>query len=120
MMTQVFTGPPSITNPLIDQVVTVNKRVTLNCEASGSGTIIYQWQESDNGSWLNISNNKNSQYTTDTLTESSQFRCIVSNEAGSTISTATISVLGKSISIKIMVTHLHTYVYHLVMCICIS
>ena len=98
MMTQVFTGPPTITNPLTDQVIRYNERITLNCKASGNGTVSYQWQEFSNGSWMDISDSINPEYTTDTLTESSQFRCVVSNEAGKISSAVTISVLGKNIA----------------------
>ena len=97
MMTQVFTGPPTITNPLTDQVIKSNERITLNCKASGDGTISYQWQEFSNSLWMSISNSTNPEYTTDRLTESTQFRCVVSNEAGEVSSAATISVLGKNI-----------------------
>ena len=86
MMTQVSTGPPTITNPLTDQVIEFNEGITLNCTASGDGTIIHQWQEFNNGSWMDINNSNNAEYTTDTLTQSSQFRCVVSNEAGSVVS----------------------------------
>ena len=94
-MTQVFTGPPTITNPLTDQVIRYNERITLNCKASGDGTVSYQWQEFSNGSWMDISDGTNPEYTTDRLTESSQFRCVVSNEAGEISSAVNISVLGE-------------------------
>ena len=69
--------------------------MTLNCEASGGGTISYQWQEFRNGSWMDINNSNNAQYGTDRLKELSQFRCVVTNEAGKATSSVTISVLGK-------------------------
>ena len=94
---QCFTGPPSINNPLIDQVIEVNERVTLNCKASGDGTITYQWEEFSTGSWMDIADSNNAEYTTDILTQSSQFRCIVTNEAGITTSNGTISVLGENL-----------------------
>ena len=94
-MIQVFTGPPTITNPLTDQVIEFNERITLNCAASGDGTITYQWQEFSNGSWMDINNSNNAEYTNDTLTQSSQFRCVVTNEAGMATSNVTISVLGE-------------------------
>ena len=96
-MTQVFTGPPTITTPLTDQVIRYNERITLYCNASGDGTVSYQWQEFSNGSWMDISNSINPEYTTDRLTESTQFRCVVSNEAGEVTSSATILVLSKGI-----------------------
>ena len=95
---QTFTGPPTITNPLIDQVRAFNESITLNCEATGNGTISYQWQEFNNSVWVDINNGNDPQYTIDRLTESSQFRCVVSNEAGKTNSTVTILVLGKCIA----------------------
>ena len=94
-MTQVFTGPPTITTPLTDQVIKSNRRVTLVCTASGGGTIEYQWQKYSNGLWVNISNSNTAVYKTDRLTESNQFRCVVSNEAGQVTSVTMILVLGK-------------------------
>ena len=83
---QIFAGPPTITNPLIDQVKMFNESVTLYCEASGDGTISYQWQEFNNDVWVDIENSNDPEYTTDRLVESSQFRCVVSNEAGEIVS----------------------------------
>ena len=94
-MIEVFTGPPTITDPLTDQVIKFNEGTTLNCTANGDGTITYQWQEFSNGSWVNINNSNNEEYTTDILTQSSQFRCVVTNEAGITTSDVTILVLGE-------------------------
>ena len=94
MMTQVFTGPPTITNPLTDQVIKSNTSITLVCMASGNGTIEYQWQKYSNGLWMNISNSNTAKYQTNRLTESSQFRCVVSNKAGEVTSVAKILVLG--------------------------
>ena len=97
MMTQVFTGPPTITNPLTDQVIKSNKRITLNCKASGGGTIEYQWLKNSNGLWMDIRTSNSAEYQTDKLTESSQFRCVVSNEAGQDTSTVIISVLSEDV-----------------------
>ena len=77
----------------------VNERVTLNCKASGYGTITYKWQEFGNGSWMDIADSNNAEFTTDILTQSSQFRCVVTNEAGRTTSNVTIFVLGENMSI---------------------
>ena len=98
MMTQVFIGPPTIIYPLTDQVIRYNERITLYCNASGDGTVSYQWQEFSNGSWMDISNSINPEYTTDRLTESTQFRCVVSNEAGEVTSSATILILSEGIN----------------------
>ena len=72
-----------------------NDEIALNCDASGSSIIMYQWQEFSDGSWMDINSGTSAEYKT-RITESSQFRCVVSNEAGETTSTATISVLGES------------------------
>ena len=44
---------------------------------------------------MDIADTNNAEYTTDVLTQSSQFRCVVTNEAGMTTSNVTILVLGK-------------------------
>ena len=95
MMTQVFIGPPTIINPLINQVNVFNKEISLNCEAKGYGTIMYRWQKFINDSWLDVIDGSNAEYKIDGLNKSSQFRCLVSNEAGKAMSTATILVLSK-------------------------
>ena len=87
-----ITGPPIITIPLIDQVKAFNDEITLSCDASGRGKIMYQWQKFSNGSWMNIGNSAEYKIR---LTKSSQFRCTVFNEAGKAISTATVFILGK-------------------------
>ena len=105
-MAQVFTGPPTITNPFTDQVIRYNERITLNCKASGDGTVSYQWQEFSNGSWMDISDSTNPEYTTDILTESTQFRCVVFNEAGQDTSTANVLVLSKTLYIRNVNVHI--------------
>ena len=97
MMTRVLTGPPTIVYPLTDQVIRFNDTIALHCNASGDGTVSYQWQEFSNGSWMDISNSINPEYITDGLTKPTQFRCVVSNEAGQDTSNATILVLSKDI-----------------------
>ena len=74
--------------------------VTLDCEGTGRGSITYQWETSNinGGQWMNISNSNNKTLVVGTLEQSQQYRCVVSNEAGSTRSNvATITVLSKSI-----------------------
>ena len=90
-----FTGPPTITKPLANRVIKSNTRVTLVCSASGVDTIEYQWQKYNNDLWMNISNSNTAEYQTDRLTESTQFRCVVYNEAGEVTSTVIISVLSE-------------------------
>ena len=96
MMTQVSTGPPTIATHPSSQLVNNSISVTLDCEGIGSGSIAYQWETSNiNGrQWMNISNSKT--LVVGTLEQSQQYRCVVTNEAGSTSSSvATVTVLSK-------------------------
>ena len=98
MMTQVFTGPPTITTHPASQLTNVSIIVTLDCKGTGRGSITYQWETSDinRGQWMTISNIQNKTLVVGTLEQSQQYRCIVSNEAGSTRSNvATVTVLSK-------------------------
>ena len=98
MMTQVSTGPPTITTDPTSQLTTVSMSVTLNCEGTGRGSITYQWQTRNinGGQWSDISNSNNRRLVVSNLQESQQYRCVVSNEAGRIRSNvATVSVLSK-------------------------
>ena len=98
MMTQVSTGPPTITTHPTSQLTTVSMIVTLNCQGTGRGSITYQWQNRNinRGQWRSISNNR--RLVVSNLQESQQYRCVVSNEAGRTASNvATVTVLSKLI-----------------------
>ena len=98
-MTQVFTGPPTITTHPTSQLTNNSISVTLNCEGTGRGSITYQWEtyNINGGQWMNISNsNSKTLLVVGTLEQSQQYRCVVSNEAGSTRSNvATVNVLSK-------------------------
>ena len=98
MMIQVSTGPPTIKTHPGSQTITVDMRVTLNCEGTGRGSLTYQWQTRNiNGrQWSDISNSSNRRLVVSNLLESQQYRCVVSNEAGRIRSNvATVSVLSK-------------------------
>ena len=100
MMTKVFTGPPTITTHPASQLTNVTISVTLNCERTGRGSITYQWEISNinGGQWININHSNNSTLVVGTLEQSQQYRCVVSNEAGSTRSNvATVTVLSELI-----------------------
>ena len=80
------------------------------CSASGSGTLIFSWERSINGSsWTTVSNANTTTYTTDTTLAIGQYvyRCRVSNEDESVVSTnATVDMYGKdcySMHIKVYV-----------------
>ena len=97
MMTQVFTGPPTITTHPTSQLTNVSMSVTLDCEGTGRGSVTYQWESSNitEEQWINISTNK--ELVVMNLEQPKQYRCVVSNEAGTTKSNvATIMVLSKS------------------------
>ena len=101
MMTQVFTGPPTITTHPENHLINLSISVTLKCKGAGRGSITYQWETSNinGGQWMTISNNNNSTLVVGTLEESQQYRCVVSNEVGSTRSNVTtITVLSKLIA----------------------
>ena len=96
MMTQVFTGRPTVTTHPTSQLTNVSVSVTLDCEGTGRGSITYHWETSNinGGQWMNISNSKT--LVVRNLEQSQQYRCVVSNEAGSTRSdVATVTVLSK-------------------------
>ena len=98
IMTQVFTGPPTITTHPTSQLTNVSMSVTLDCEGSGRGSITYHWETSNinGGQWMNISDSGSKTLVIENLEQSQQYRCIVSNEAGSTGSAAAaITILGK-------------------------
>ena len=72
--------------------------VILKCRATGRGSITYHWETSNinGGQWMNISNGRRN-FVVENLEQSQQYRCVVSNEAGSTRSdVATVSVLSES------------------------
>ena len=70
----------------------------LNCLTTGNGSVTYQWEARNinGGQWMNISNSNSSTLVVETLEQSQQYRCEVSNEAGSTRSNnAAIIILSK-------------------------
>lgn len=83
---------PAITTQPTAQTVTEGKTATFTVEATG-GNLSYQWQQStDNGSsWTDITGETNATYTIATTTmdmNGTQYRCVVSNSAGSVESNA--------------------------------
>ena len=98
MMTQVFTGPPTITHHPAHINVPLSKSVTLTCRAVGLGTLTYFWERSSGSSWTTVSNDNTTSYTTDTTLAIGQYmyRCRVSNDAGSVVSNnAIVNVYGE-------------------------
>ena len=60
MMTQVFTGPPTITTHPNNQLIIVGMNVTFDCNGVGIKPLTYpQWDAkniADGGQWINVSN----------------------------------------------------------------
>ena len=91
-------GQPDITIHPKSQLVTSYMSIYLDCEVTGLGTIKYQWEfsEGNESLWMNISNSNSKRLVVKNLQESEEFRCIVSNEAGETVSKiATLTVLSE-------------------------
>ena len=80
-----------ITQPT-DKSVIEGKTATFTVNATGSEPLSYQWQQNMNGSgWTDITGETNATYTTGKTTmdmNGTQYRCVVSNSAGSVISDA--------------------------------
>ena len=98
MMTQVFTGPPTITTHPTSQLINISIKVTLDCNGTGIKPLRYHWdvKNINRGQWMSISNSNNKTLVVGTLEQSQQYRCVVSNEAGSTRSNvATVNILSK-------------------------
>ena len=98
MMTQVSTGPPTVTTHPTSQLTTVSMSVTLNCEGTGRGSITYQWQiKNINGrQWSDISDSSEKVLVVMNLQEPKRYRCVMSNEAGrKTSNAATVTILSK-------------------------
>ena len=97
---------PTITKQPEAQSVTVGQTATFTITANGSEPLSYQWQKSDSSdNWADISGAIGATYTTAATTTSMsgyQYRCVVSNSAGSvtsnavtlTVNAATVSVTG--------------------------
>ena len=97
IMIVVLSVPVIITHPT-SQLISVSMSVTLDCEGTGEGMIIYYWETSNinGGQWMKISNSNNKRYIVRSIQQSKQYRCVVSNEAGSTRSDiATVTILSK-------------------------
>ena len=93
------TGPPTIVTHPSSQLINNSISVTLDCEGTGRGSITYQWETSNinGGQWMNISNSNSKTLVVGNLEQSQQYRCVVSNEAGSTRSNvATVTVMSES------------------------
>ena len=95
---------PAITLQPTDKSVVAGQTATFSVVASGTGSLSYQWQR--NGS--NISGATSANYTTPAtvLADSgSQFRVVVSNSAGTVISTAALLTVTSASTLDVLTYH---------------
>lgn len=93
---------PTITTQPQDVEVKENETATFAVKVTGTEPLSYQWQQStDNGnSWTDIAGETNATYTTGKTTmdmSGTQYRCVVSNSAGSIISDAVSLTVNKHV-----------------------
>ena len=79
-----FTGPPIITTHPTSQWAVAGTNITLTCEGTGAGSVMYQWESSNikEEKWMEISDASNTRLDLNNLERSQQYRCVASNEAG--------------------------------------
>ena len=86
---------PIVTVHPSDHLATVGMDVALNCEGSGKGMLIYQWENNVDNSWSAVTNSNNKTYKIENVQESEGYRCVVGNEVGNVTSNpAMITILG--------------------------
>ena len=83
---------PAVNTQPTSQTVTKGETATFTVVASGTDPLSYQWQQSTNGfDWADIEGATSATYTIEATTTSMndyQYRCVVSNSAGSVESNA--------------------------------
>ncbi|XP_065918141.1 receptor-type tyrosine-protein phosphatase S-like isoform X3 [Dysidea avara] len=79
-------GVPIVTVHPSDHLATVDMDVALNCEGSGKGMLIYQWENNVDNSWSTVTNSNNKTYKIENIQESEGYRCVVGNEVGNVTS----------------------------------
>ena len=73
--------------------VPIGMNITLECEATGRGTLKFSWERHHAGNWTTISVDSTKSYT---ATTSGSYRCKASNEAGSNVSNrARVNIYGE-------------------------
>ena len=88
--------PPTITTHPTSLLTASGASGTLNCEGAGKGLVMYQWETSNvnGGPWMKIGNSE--RLIVRSLEQLQQYRCMVTNEAGTVRSRiATVSTLSK-------------------------
>ena len=94
-----FAGVPIIVTHPTNKITNSSESVTLNCQGTGGGSITHRWETSDinEEEWWEISDSDGEKLVIRNVENSEKYRCIVSNEAGRTISnTAIVTLMGRS------------------------
>ena len=86
-------GPPVIQQPQHNRALLVRTGTTLHCRAAGYGSLMYHWETNNAGSWKAVSNKNSTHYIASTT---GQYRCNVTNKAGSVVSSV-ITVFGEKL-----------------------
>jgi hypothetical protein len=84
------TSRPSLLSPLTNKMVVAGKTVTLSIAATGTAPLKYQWKF--NGGNLALATNASLTFSGITTNQTGTYSVMVSNVAGSTNSTATLTV----------------------------
>ena len=81
----VYIGPPVIKQPQHNNNVPLKEgsSSTISCRAVGFGSLTYYWERKDSEKWITV---KSTNKTSFLATTTGQYRCNVTNEAGSVIS----------------------------------
>ena len=81
----IFIGPPVIKQPQHKNNLPLREgsSYTISCRAVGFGSPTYYWERNDLGNWITVDSTNKTSYTTGTT---GQYRCKVTNEAGSVVS----------------------------------
>ena len=93
-----FTGPPVIIVHPGNKVINASMSTTLNCKGTGGGSIVYKWEYKsiDEGQWKSIDDSNTEKLVIRNLQQSEKYRCLVSNQAGRTVSnTSTVILMSK-------------------------
>ena len=105
----IVTGPPVIKQPQRKNYVPLKKgsSYTILCRVAGHGSLTYYWERKVSKKWTNVDNNNKTSYKT---INTGQYRCNVTNEAGSVVSPV-ITVYGKEFNVdRLTIFSLNSYV----------
>ena len=90
------TGPPVIKQPQYDSQVLLNSSssITLQCRATGHGSLAYHWERKVLGKWILVNDNNMTSYMTRT---SGQYRCNVTDSGSLSTVSPVFTIYGKPV-----------------------